>query len=1244
MKPYDKKVINKKITQALIGVTTLGTVLAMPISIDMQDNSIGIVKNNKVFADDNIKAGETVQVGQLMPGDIFSISGIDWVVVDKNHEGYPENSVTVMSNDVLEHSRFDSSVGEFGSNHWGNSDLRKYLNGKFYNELSDDLKAGILTTNLINQGNIEEEGKLSYGAPGYGGKIYYTQDKVFLPSLQELGVGWESDIRPIGIDYKSFNSREARKSGYVNRLSLSDGTSYWTRSPKYTSSIGIINLAGEAGGINNCNHGFNIGFRPVLNLKPDICVAYKGKHPYIKSTRPKSELITTPADKEAPTLEVTGNTTKWTNKDVILNVFAKDNNKVKSIILPDGKTVSSDKADFTVTQNGTYKFIAEDEAGNKTTKEIVIDKIDKELPTLNLSTSIKGSTNGNVDINIDAKDTLSGIKEIKVNGTVIIGNKYTVSTNGIYTVESIDNAGNKISKQIDISNIDKELPTIAVSGNPTEWTNGNVVLNITAKDNIGIKSIILPDGKIVNSDKTDFAINKNGTYKFMVEDKAGNKITKEILVDKIDNESPTANVSVKGNKLIIDAYDSLSGIKEILYQMDDGEIVKYTGEIAQNAKNHISIDLASENYKVRVTVIDNVGNNHTDYYEFRQEPRLKVTGNPVDWTNKDIILNVTAKGSFKSIILPDGKIVNSDKIAFTISKNGTYKFILEDELTNKETKEVVVNKIDKELPVININVKGNKMTIDANDSLSGIKEVFYKVDDGEFVKYDGEVTLPSGNHTINVNAIDNAGNLNNDIYIKEEVTIEDKDKEAPTLEVSGNPIEWTNKDIILNVTAKDNKKVKSITFPDGKVINGDKTTFTVSKNGTYKFIVEDEAGNKATKEIVVNKIDKELPIVNIDVKDDKMTIAASDKLSGIKEIFYKIDNGEFVKYTEEVILSPGAHKIKVKAIDNAGNMNDQNSTSSEVNVNVEDKSKKDLEDATKAVEKAETTKNEDDIDRAKEKVAKLPDGKDKDDLTDRLDNLEKQIKAEKDAYIKAYNAVKKAKITLDKEDYEYAKKGVHDLNTTIYKNEKAQLQRVLDALKPYIDRKENEKKQAERNKIRNIEKLISKAIATKDTKTIEEAQAAIDELEDFDIKMALQKKLDTTNKISQMDLAIQARDAVEKLDAYLNYSDIVNNLDELKELYKKGEKATNRLDNSSQYKNRMDKAKSYIEVIETLAKYKGNAEKNNILASEKEMTELISKANQLSFTTKNKQNIIKEILKFQEQLKELSETIPSPEA
>ncbi|NFE18574.1 OmpL47-type beta-barrel domain-containing protein [Clostridium botulinum] len=1063
MKPYDKKVINKKITQALIGVTTLGTILAMPISIGMQDNSMSIIRDNKAFAADNIKVGDTVEVNKLVVGDIFNISGIDWVVVAKNHTGYPDGSVTAMSKDILEKRAFDTK--SLPSSHWGKSSLRAYLNGEFYNKLSEDLKTNILETHLINT--------------NFNGKEdYYTDDKIFIPSLEEIGLK-VCNSKPVGSSFNAFHDNASRIAKFGDK---DYEWTYWTRVPTTLTLQALpagtdfdVFYVYSNGTSNYRDINFNRigdGVRPTLNLKSSTPVVYIDKHEHIKLD-----------DKESPTIEVTGNTTSWTNKDVMLNASAKDNNKVKSITLPDGKTVSSDRADYTVTKNGTYKFTAEDEAGNKTTKEIVVDKIDKELPTLNLLTSTTNSTNGNVDINIDAKDTLSGIKEIKVNGNVTTGNKYTVSANGTYTVEVIDNAGNKISKQITISNIDRELPTIAVSGNPTEWTNNNVVLNISAKDNKKVKSITLPSDKVISGDKT----------------------------------------------------------------------------------------------------------------------------------------------------------------TFTISKNGTYKFIVEDEAGNKSTKEIVVTKIDKELPVININVKGNKMTIDANDSLSGIKEVFYKVDDGEFVKYDGEVTLPQGAHIIEAKTMDNAGNLNEK---SSEVIIdnEDIDKEAPTLEITGNPTDWTNKDIILNISAKDNKKVKSITLPDGKVVNGDKTTFTISKNGTYKFIVEDEAGNKTTKEVVVNKIDKELPIANINVKDDKMTIVASDKLSGIKEIFYKIDNGEFVRYTGEVTLSPGAHKIKVKAIDNAGNMNDQNSTSSEVNVNVEDKGKKDLEDATKAVEKAETTKNEDDIDRAKEKVAKLPDGKDKDDLTDRLDDLEKQIKAEKDAYIKAYNAVKKAKTTFDKEDYEYAKKAVQELNTTIYKNEKAQLQRVLDALKPYIDRKENQSKQEERNKIRNIESLIRKAIATKDPKTIEEAQVAIDKLESSDIKIELQRRLDTTNKVSQMDLAIQARDAVEKLDAYLNYSDITNNLDELKDLYKKAEKATNRLDNNSQYKNRMDKTKGYIEVIETLTKYKENAEKNNILASEKEMAELISKANQLDFTTKNKQNIIKEILKFQEELKELREATTVPEA
>ncbi len=67
---------------------------------------MSIIRDNKAFAADNIKVGDTVEVNKLMVGDIFNISGIDWVVVAKNHTGYPDGSVTAMSKDILEKKSF----------------------------------------------------------------------------------------------------------------------------------------------------------------------------------------------------------------------------------------------------------------------------------------------------------------------------------------------------------------------------------------------------------------------------------------------------------------------------------------------------------------------------------------------------------------------------------------------------------------------------------------------------------------------------------------------------------------------------------------------------------------------------------------------------------------------------------------------------------------------------------------------------------------------------------------------------------------------------------------------------------------------------------------------------------------------------------------------------------------------------------------------------------------------------------
>jgi len=130
-------------------------------------------------------------LGNLNIGDIFELSGFQWLVVTKNHVGFPDNTVTVMSTNILVQKAFDVS----NINHWGSSSLRKYLNGEFYTMLDDDFKLAIKETKLVNKDT--------------NGNEYFTDDKVFIPSLQELG--FENNIyTSVGANFGSFNSNESR--------------------------------------------------------------------------------------------------------------------------------------------------------------------------------------------------------------------------------------------------------------------------------------------------------------------------------------------------------------------------------------------------------------------------------------------------------------------------------------------------------------------------------------------------------------------------------------------------------------------------------------------------------------------------------------------------------------------------------------------------------------------------------------------------------------------------------------------------------------------------------------------------------------------------------------------------------------------------------------------------------------------------------------------------------------------------
>lgn len=86
------------------------------------------------------------------------------------------------------------------------------------------------------------------------------------------------------------------------------------------------------------------------------------------------------------------------------------------------------------------------------------------------------------------------------------------------------------------------------------------------------------------------------------------------------------------------------------------------------------------------------------------------------------------------------------------------------------------------------------------------------------------------------------------------------DKVEPSAIISGNTIEWTNKDIILNVNASDiTSGVKRIQNPDQTWTDGANMVYTVTDNGDYSFVIEDKAGNITRVTENVGMIDKTKP-------------------------------------------------------------------------------------------------------------------------------------------------------------------------------------------------------------------------------------------------------------------------------------------------------------------------------------------------------------------------------------------------
>ncbi len=473
-------------------------------------------------------------------------------------------------------------------------------------------------------------------------------------------------------------------------------------------------------------------------------------------------------DVTAPTGTHSINPTNWTNGDVTITLNTTDDmSGVKRIKKPDGSYIYSVSTIYVVSANGSYTFVLEDNVGNTRNYTVTINNIDKTAPTGSLSHSTTNWVNTDVKIHWSVADANSGVKQIKLpDGTIktTATGDYTVSQNGTYTFVVYDVAGNTLTLQETVTNIDKTPPTGSLSHNPTDWVIDYVKIHWTASDSqSGFNRVVLPDGTSTTNASGDFTVTDNGTYTFTLYDNVGNSRILTENINNIDKIMPEGVLSLQENRLTDEkikiswkAFDLQSGFSKILLP-DSTFSTNATGEFIVAQMGDYSF-----------VIYDKVGNTRELSINVSNvdmiNPILEVTQDTDKWTNGEITLNWKAddyQSGLQNVVLPSSENITDKQGSYIVTENGNYIFLAYDKIGNGILVEHQVTNIDK----INPNLD---LTVDSADD-GGIQISWVSSDEQSGIS---NITLPDGKRVANSSgsieiyengvysfiAYDNAGN------------------------------------------------------------------------------------------------------------------------------------------------------------------------------------------------------------------------------------------------------------------------------------------------------------------------------------------------------------------------------------------------------------------------------------------------------------------------------------------------------
>ena len=557
------------------------------------------------------------------------------------------------------------------------------------------------------------------------------------------------------------------------------------------------------------------------------------------------------ADITAPTLSVSYSTEELTNQDVEVTITSDE--EVQDI---SGWNKSSDGKILTksYSENVEEIIVVKDLVGNESNATIEIDNIDKSGPVLGVEYNTTELTNQDVRVTITSNEDIQDVSGWTKSENERVLTK-TYSNNVDENIIVKDLAGNEVTQNIKIANIDKTAPTINVSYDTTNLTDGEVKVTITSNEEIQDVN-----GWTKSSDGKSLIqiFYENTEESVTVKDMAGNESVANIEITNIDRIAPNVSVSYSTTKPTMRSVEvtvtSNEPVQDIIgwTKSADGKVL--TKEYENNIEEFLIVNDLAGNETIVEIIITNINSADTPSTD-TTAPIVDVTCSTEELTNENVQVTITSNEAVQDV---DGWTKSSDGKELTkeYSKNTEETVIVKDLAGNETIVDIKIDNIDKEAPRLDVEysktepTNGNvQVTLKSNEEIQDVNG-WTKSSNGKELTKDY-----SSNTEESVTIKDLAGN-----ETTANIKIENIDKTAPNIDVRYSITRPTNENV--EVTIISNEEIQDVNGWT-KSSNGKELTKEYSSNAEEAITIKDLAGNESTANIKIENIDKTAPIINV---------------------------------------------------------------------------------------------------------------------------------------------------------------------------------------------------------------------------------------------------------------------------------------------------------------------------------------------------------------------------------------------